>query len=63
MTFLRFNSEAIRKRQEQPHLWFAWYPCWIYESKGVDISWVWLEWIERRKVADGWLRTRPGVMA
>lgn len=62
MILCRYNSWDIRKKRETKHLWFAWYPCWVHTSRGTDIAWVWLEWIERRRVATGWLRTKVGVL-
>jgi hypothetical protein len=62
MELLRYNSWERREQRAKPHLWFAWYPCWVYTSQGVDIAWVWLEWIERKRVSDGWLRTKIGVL-
>jgi hypothetical protein len=59
--FARYNAGRVRSMRDDWHQWFAWYPCWIYESKGTDIAWVWLEWVDRKRVADGWLRTRPGL--
>jgi hypothetical protein len=61
MTICRYDTWSKVGRKHEPRLWFAWYPCWIYEAKGAgaDIAWVWLEWVQVTKANDGsWMRDR-----
>lgn len=63
MILCRYNSMDPRLAKDRWRLWFAWYPCWIYESTGTDIAWVWLCVIKRKWLYNErrWLRCSVDV--
>lgn len=46
-----------KKDRGQWHRWFAWRPVPLYRNEWAETRrWVWLQWVERRTVAHGWVQ-------